>query len=423
MNRYTVILFITALFVVLDFYVFFAIKQIVSDAHPVAKRIFFLFYWTYSAFCVGTLLYFSSGGFERVNAISRNFIVSAVFINLLFKLLMSIFLVLEDVVRGFAYAWGKLFEEKRNVSQLPDASENVQLMSRSSFFVKTALAVSSTPVIALTYGILSGAYDYRVKRVKVVLPNLPKSFDGFRIAQISDIHSGSFYNKKAVAGGVDLLLGEKPDVVFFTGDLVNNTADEARDYVSIFQKIKAPMGVFSTLGNHDYGDYVSWPSLEAKRQNLAMLKQAHKEMGWRLLMNEHLFLEQGADKIAVLGIENFGAKGHFPKYGKMSLAYPGTEEAPVKLLLSHDPSHWDYEVRPKYSDIDIMFSGHTHGMQFGVDTKYLKWSPVQYMYKQWAGLYQEGNQYLYVNRGYGFLGYPGRVGILPEITVMELVRA
>lgn len=356
-----------------------------------------------------------------MNPIARNFIFSAVFINLIFKLLMTIFLFLEDVVRWVAFAWSKLFTEKSPISEAIELT-STNLMSRSAFFTKTAIAISSTPVLALTYGIVSGAYDYRVKKIRLTLPNLPKSFEGLRIAQISDIHSGSFYNKRAVKGGVEMLMAEKPDLVFFTGDLVNNTADEAKDYVPIFKDIKAPLGVYSTLGNHDYGDYVAWSSIEAKWKNLADLKQAHTELGWKLLMNEHRMLEQGGDKIAILGIENFGAKGRFPKYGKMNLAHPGTGDAAVKLLLSHDPSHWDYEVRTKYPDIDVMFSGHTHGMQFGIDSQLFKWSPVQYMYKQWAGLYKEGKQHLYVNRGYGFIGYPGRVGILPEITIMELVR-
>ena len=180
------------------------------------------------------------------------------------------------------------------------------------------------------------------------------------------------------------------------------------------------MGVYSTLGNHDYGDYTSWPSVTAKKQNLESLKQLQKGMGWRLLMNEHIVFDRAGEKIALLGIENFGAKGRFPKYGRMQDAYPGTENIPFKILMSHDPSHWDYQVKKEYKDIDLMLSGHTHGMQFGLENPYFKWSPVQWMYKQWAGLYEDGSQKLYVNRGFGFIGYPGRVGIMPEITVITL---
>ncbi len=217
-----------------------------------------------------------------------------------------------------------------------------------------------------------------------------------------------------------MIIKQKPDLILFTGDLVNDRADEMKDYMDVFGRLNAPMGVYSSLGNHDYGDYVAWPSKEAKIENLERLKQVHAHLGWRLLMNEHVLLEKSGQQIAVLGIENWGAKGRFPKYGKMSEAYPGTENIPFKILLSHDPSHWDAEVKVKYPDIDLMLAGHTHGMQFGLENPYFKWSPVQWMYKQWAGLYEEGKQKLYVNRGYGFIGYPGRVGILPEITLIEL---
>jgi predicted MPP superfamily phosphohydrolase len=219
-----------------------------------------------------------------------------------------------------------------------------------------------------------------------------------------------------------MMLREKPDIILFTGDLVNNTADEVKDYVSIFDKLKAPLGSFSVTGNHDYGDYHHWESVTAKRRNFKDLITAHERMGFDLLMNEHRFIEVDGEKIALLGIENWGG-GRFAKYGRLDKAYAGTEEAPVKLLLSHDPSHWDAQVRQYYPDIDIAFAGHTHGFQFGVELGSFKWSPSQYAYKQWAGLYQEGSQYLYVNRGFGFLGYPGRIGMPPELTVLELKRS
>jgi predicted MPP superfamily phosphohydrolase len=193
-----------------------------------------------------------------------------------------------------------------------------------------------------------------------------------------------------------------------------------KNYTDVFNQLKAPLGVFSTLGNHDYGDYVQWETQTEKHHNLESLKQLQKEMGWRLLLNEHVVLEKGGDTIALLGIENWSARRNFSRYGKLSLAYQGAEKHPFKILMSHDPTHWDAEVRPNYSDIDLTLSGHTHGMQFGVETPFMKWSPVQWVYKQWAGLYEEGNQKLYINRGFGFIGYPGRVGILPEITVIEL---
>jgi predicted MPP superfamily phosphohydrolase len=223
-----------------------------------------------------------------------------------------------------------------------------------------------------------------------------------------------------VAHGIDRVLAEKPDLILFTGDLVNDISKEVDPYKEIFSRLKAPMGVFSTLGNHDYGDYIWWETPELKKANLDRLKQLQADMGWRLLMNEHVALEKDGQQIALIGIENWSAKARFPKHGRLDEAYAGTEKYPFKILMSHDPSHWDAEVRPHYPDIDLALAGHTHGMQFGVEIPGLKWSPVQYVYKQWAGLYEEGRQKLYVNRGFGFIGYPGRVGILPEITVIEL---
>jgi uncharacterized protein len=225
-----------------------------------------------------------------------------------------------------------------------------------------------------------------------------------------------------VKGGVEMMLKEKPDLIFFTGDLVNNESAEVKEYINIFDKLKAPLGVYSVTGNHDYGDYHHWASLDAKRNNFRNLIEAHQLMKFDLLMNEHRLIESGGEKLAIIGNEKWGG-GRFSKYGKLEEAYRGTEEAAVKLLLSHDPSHWDAQVRPYYSDIDITFSGHTHGFQFGVEIGKIKWSPSQYVYKQWAGLYQNGPQYLYVNRGFGYLGYPGRIGMPPELTIMELKRS
>jgi uncharacterized protein len=211
-------------------------------------------------------------------------------------------------------------------------------------------------------------------------------------------------------------------VIFFTGDLVNEETQEVDNYIHVFDKVKAPLGVFSITGNHDYGDYRIWSSTEAKQKNFQDLKTAHRLLGWDLLMNEHRFLRVDGEQLVVVGIENWGT-GRFPKYGQLDKAYQGAEDIPFKVLLSHDPSHWDAQVRPEYPDIDLMLAGHTHGFQFGVEAAGIKWSPSQWIYKQWAGLYQEGQQYLYVNRGYGYIGYPGRIGILPEITVFELKKA
>lgn len=295
-------------------------------------------------------------------------------------------------------------------------------ITRSEFFDKTAIAVGLVPFASMVTGILSGATDYRVIRKTIYLPKLPKSFDGIRIAQFSDTHAGTFFNKVGVTGGVEMLMREKADLIFFTGDLVNYQTNEVEDYISIFNKVRAPLGVFSTTGNHDYGNYRKWPDAQAKRKNFEDMVTAHRLLGYDLLMNEHRFLEVGGERIAIIGVENWGVgpSHRFPKYGELAKAHRGTGEAPVRLLLSHDPSHWDAQIRPEFPDIDVTFAGHTHGFQMGIEVGGFRWSPSQYVYKQWAGLYREGNQYLYVNRGYGCIGYPGRVGMPPELTVVEL---
>lgn len=374
------------------------------------------FYWGVGivVFIVSIYLIIRLGHARVSSRFLRHFFLPSFFIIYFSQLFFALFLLLDDALRGLRWAFGRVTSSPSN--PLPHTG-----ISRSDFLVKTAMVAAAVPVFTIGYGIISGAHDYRVHRVKVKLPHLPSAFHGLRIGQLSDIHSGSFFNKKAVKKGIDMLLDEKTDLIFFTGDLVNDLAKEVEDYIDIFSKVKAPLGVYSTLGNHDYGDYVSWPSSYAKQKNFKNMCTAHRQLGWQLLLNSHQIIAQGGDQIAIIGVENWG-KRRFSKYGKLDQAYRGVEEVPVKLLLSHDPSHWDAQVRPYYPDIDLTFSGHTHGFQMGVEVVSFKWSPVQYMYKQWAGLYQEGAQYLYVNRGYGYIGFPCRIGIWPEITVMELEK-
>ena len=230
-------------------------------------------------------------------------------------------------------------------------------------------------------------------------------------------------NKPAVEHGIEMIQKQNADIVLFTGDIVNDKATEMDDYKDVFSLVKEPYGVYSTLGNHDYGDYVQWPiNGISKAQNLENVKQVHADIGWKLMMNENVAIEKDGQSICLIGIENWSNKARFPKHGRMDLAYPGAEKYPFKILMSHDPSHWDGQVRTEYPDIDLMLSGHTHGMQFGIDIPGFKWSPVQYVYKQWAGLYEHVERFVYVNRGFGFHAYPGRVGIMPEITVLELKK-
>jgi predicted MPP superfamily phosphohydrolase len=330
------------------------------------------------------------------------------------KLLFAIWLLIDDVRRSLQFVWTSINPE----SGLESVKNGG--ISRSEFISQAGAVTAALPIIGMGWGVLSGAHDYRVLRRTVNLPDLPKSFDGFTITQISDIHAGSFWNKKAVARGVEMINAENSDIIFFTGDLVNNKAEELNDWKSLFSTLEAKHGVKSVLGNHDYGDYVIWSSPEEKKNNLQSLMDIQKEMGWDLLIDEHRKITIGEDSIAVLGIQNWGAKGRFPKYGDLSKANEGLDPGLTKLLLSHDPSHWKDQVLPDFSDIDLMFSGHTHGFQFGIEVGSIKWSPVKYFYPEWADLYSEGRQHLYVNRGFGYLGYPGRMGILPEITVITL---
>jgi predicted MPP superfamily phosphohydrolase len=405
----------TLLFLLVDYYLFQAVLLISKSWSPLWKNVARYGFWIPTVLSILALAWWSFGDPYRYSSGVRNWIITALVAGYFSKMFGVLVVFIDDLFRGVK--WLANFFYQPDKQALPGA-----VIPRSEFLAKTAMVAAAIPFGTMAYGILSGAHDYRVKKVTVKLPNLPKSFDGLTVGHVSDIHSGSFFNKTAVKGGVEMLLNQKPDVIFFTGDLVNNESAEVKDFINIFDKFKAPLGVYSVTGNHDYGDYHRWDSTEAKRENFKNLIEAHRLMGFKLLMNQNHILEQGGEKLAILGNENWG-KGRFSKYGQLDKAHQGTDEAAVKLLLSHDPSHWDAEVRQLYKDIDVQFSGHTHGFQFGVEIGNFKWSPSQYAYKQWAGLYQEGSQYLYVNRGFGYLGYPGRIGMPPELTIMELKRA
>jgi len=389
--------------VLLDFYVFQAVKVIAHPAASRTKTIIYVLYWTISAFAIIVLLILPYLPFQHQSKLFRT-TVFAIIAGLFFaKVIAAVFFLIDDIRRLIQWVAGKVFFSKTEGESLQQGER----ISRSVFLSWAGMIAGGGLFGSLIYG-FGNKYRYHLKRFQLSFNTLPGSFKGLKIVQISDIHSGSFTDKKAVMKGVDMVMKEKPDLILFTGDLVNNKSDEMEDYMDVFNKLNAPMGVYSTLGNHDYGDYTR-------------LKQIHHELGWRLLMNEHVALEKGEDKIALIGVENWSAKAGFQKYGDLKKAYEGANAYSFKILMSHDPSHWDGEVRESYKDIDLMLAGHTHGMQFGIEIPGFKWSPVQYVYKQWAGLYVEGTQKLYVNRGYGFIGYPGRVGILPEITVFELI--
>ena len=406
----------TAVMLLLDTYVFQAVKSVSQSASPKMKLVIYGIYWAISILTVIGFLIFAFSDQQFLPRKVRTYLFAFIVGLFLAKVTTSFFVLLDDILRLVLWITGKFLYNGSKGS-----AANGTGITRSVFLNWFALAAGSSLFGSLVYG-FGNKYKYNVKRIQLSFDNLPKGFKGLRVLHISDIHSGSFTDKKAVHHGIEEIMKENADVILFTGDLVNDKASEMDNYLDIFNQLKAPMGVYSTLGNHDYGDYVQWPSEGiSKVQNLENLKKVHELLGWRLLMNEHVVLEKNGDQIALLGIENWSAKANFPKHGRMDLAHTGTEKYPFKILMSHDPSHWDAEIKTKYTDVDLMLSGHTHGMQFGIDVPGFKWSPVQYVYKQWAGLYEDVKQKLYVNRGFGFIGYPGRVGILPEITVIELI--
>ncbi|CAN5178347.1 metallophosphoesterase [soil metagenome] len=398
----------------LDTYVFKAVKTVTESASPKTRTLIFTIYWALSAVAIAVFLLFIFTAPDFFPKKFRTYLFATIIGLFLSKLIAVFFFLIDDIRRLIQWTTGKLFFNNTDGEQVGNE------ISRSVFLSWLGLAAGGTLFSTLLYG-YSNKYNYSVKKITLPFANLPDAFKGLKIVHISDIHSGSFTNNQAVLHGVEKIMAHQPDLILFTGDLVNDRATEMADYMEVFSRLKAPLGIYSTFGNHDYGDYVSWPYQGVSReQNLENLKKVHADLGWRLLMNEHVVLEKGGEKIALLGIENWSAKARFPKYGKMQNAYAGTEKYSFKILMSHDPSHWEAQVIPQYADIDLMLSGHTHGMQFGIEIPGIKWSPVQYVYKQWAGLYEKGKQKLYVNRGFGFIGYPGRVGILPEITLIEL---
>jgi len=328
------------------------------------------------------------------------------------KLVLVVFMFGEDIFRVFEAA----------VNYFVSKSENPTLFSsRRKFIGQLALGIAAIPFISILYGITKGKYNFKVLKYTLHFDDLPAAFDGYQISQISDIHSGSFDNKEKIEYAVDLVNKQASDVIMFTGDLVNSESKEMRPWKSIFSKLKAPDGVFSILGNHDYGDYTRWPSEEAKAENFQELLDIQKEMGFDLLRNESRFIEKEDARLAIIGVENWG-KG-FKQKGDLALASSKVDSNDFKILLSHDPSHWQYEVVKDPNQYHLTLSGHTHGMQFGIEIPgVIKWSPIKWRYKYWAGIYEKAGQYINVNRGFGFLAFPGRVGIWPEISVITLKK-
>ena len=392
-----------AVFFIIEIYVYQAIRNITTNNY------IRIGYWVFTLLAYGIILYW----ILTFNRASRDhqqiqLMVSAMMIFVLPKLLSVIFLLIGDFTRFVEFGF-KYFTAKENY--FPE---------RRKFISTTALAAAGIFSALAIDGIIFGKYRHTVRKIKLRFKNLPENFKGYKIVQISDVHSGSFFNPQKLQKAIDLINEQDADVVLFTGDMVNNYADEFKPFIPLFKSIKAKDGKFSILGNHDYGDYGAWNSREEKAQNIPTLKNYQAEAGFKLLRNENIALEKNGEKIYLLGVENWGIKP-FPQYGDLDKALKGVPEDAIKVLMSHDPTHFDEVVKKHKTNVHLTLSGHTHGMQFGLDLKNIKWSPVKFKYKKWADLYESEGKYLYVNRGFGVIAYPGRVGINPEITVIELV--
>ena len=396
------------LLVFFQWYSYQALKTAISNRWILYGYVFF------TVIIVGNLLFYTLILERNTTNEPRLMYAIGFFLSLLiFQLLVSVILLAEDVFRIPQALYSFL-------KRVPEQTQFIP--SRRKIISQIALGLASIPFASLLYGMYRGKYNYKVLSYKLEFEDLPDAFDGFKITQISDIHSGSFDNQTKVQYGVDLVNQQKSDLVLFTGDLVNNRADEIKPWIKIFNKIKAEFGVFSILGNHDYGDYMRWESPAAKRKNMEDLYDAHNEMGWDLLLNESRFIEKDGDRLAIIGVENWGSG--FKKAGDLNKALNKVSENDFKILLTHDPSHWEAQVIPHPFKIHLTLSGHTHGMQFGIEIPgIIKWSPAKWRYKQWAGVYGENKQYLNVNRGFGYLAYPGRVGMWPEVSVITLSKS
>lgn len=414
-------LFIITFILLVDLYSFKGVKLLSTNLNSdLIKYTIYIAYWVVPVVMISILLYFRTlMPIERDPRIFKNFFLLGGFFILFYvpKLIFILFHFTEDAIHVVKWIVHKL-----NSSPEVVKSENVAGISRAKFISQLGLLVAAIPFTSILYGMAKGRFDFRIEPVQLSFADLPEAFDGFKIVHISDIHIGSFYgHEQKVKYGIELINQQNPDIILFTGDMVNNFAEELEGWTPILSNLRSKYGKYSILGNHDYGDYFDWKNEAEKQQNLENLKQIQKYLGFRLLLNESEEIELNGSKISLIGVENWGLPP-FPQYGNLKDAMNESSENPFKILMSHDPSHWDAEV-VKDTDINLTLSGHTHGMQFGINLGKLKWSPVKYKYPRWAGLYQEGKQYLYVNRGFGYIGFPGRVGMPPEITVIQLKKA
>ena len=408
MSRWIIrIALLVILIFLLEFYAFQAIKTITKN-----KIIRFLS--IFMGLAVYVNFFYVLLTYSRVDGQTKQFqwAVGLLITVLLPKLLILFVLFGEDIVRGVQKLISVVFD-----------GQTKPLVGRRKFVSQLAFGLASIPFASFIYGIIQGKYNYKVLKYQLTFKDLPEAFNGYTITQISDIHSGSFTNKEKIEYAVDLINQQESDLMLFTGDIVNNKADEMDNWIEVFHKLEAKEGKYSILGNHDYGDYNDWESAIEKEKNFQRVKEVHQKIGFDLLCNEHRHLERNGQKIALIGVENWG-KGGFQKKGDLNLASAQIHKDEFKILMSHDPSHWDAQVKQNDFNYHLTLSGHTHGLQMGIEIPgWIKWSPSKYVYKQWAGLYEESGRFINVNRGFGYHAFPGRLGIWPEITVITLKKA
>jgi predicted MPP superfamily phosphohydrolase len=400
-------------FIGIDVYVYYALRKGLQN-HRYKKILNYLYLLCIIIAYIGLYFLYSNFQEKPLNAtLIPNLFIGFFFSFFVFKLLLIVFFLFEDILRFLTIIYlglKNLFTKNSSKFAIP---------GRRKFIRQTGLTIAAIPFASMLYGITKGKYNFQINRVKLEFNNLPKSFHGFKIVQISDIHSGSFDSKEAIIKGIDLVNQQDPDLILFTGDLVNNDSREIIPFLSDFKKLRSKNGVYSVLGNHDYGDYKKWDSEQAKVDNMNLLYEYQSEMNFQLLNNQNSIISKNGESIGIVGVENWGNRP-FPQRGNLDEAIKGLENIPFKILMSHDPTHWTKKVLPHKSHFDLTLSGHTHGMQFGIEIPGFKWSPIEYIYPQWADLYEKSGEFLYVNRGFGFLGFPGRAGIMPEITIIEL---